>query len=82
MKQLEKLAALFRASPAGVTAWQIANAIGSTCGHKRVSELRDLGWKIEKRKVDGRNFHRYTGKPPQKKPKTVLIPGCWPKEKA
>lgn len=48
----------------GTTAMEVAQAIGSTCPHKRISEFRDAGWTVVKKPVKGKNFNCYFGTPP------------------
>ena len=33
---------------------------------RRIHDLREKGWTITKKKIDGKNFHRFYGKPPKK----------------
>lgn len=48
----------------GVTALEIIQAAGTTCPHKRLSDLKAKGWRIHRSQVEGRNFGRYFGQAP------------------
>lgn len=50
----------------GVTAMEIVQKCGTTCPHKRMSELKAKGWTIRREPVKGRNYGRYYGAPPAK----------------
>ncbi len=54
----------------GVTAMEISTRCGSTCPHKRLSELKDKGWTIWREPIKGRPYGRYFGTPPKR------ITGC------
>lgn len=62
MTQLQTLAILLKT---GCTGMQIIRECGTTSPSKRLSEMRALGWEIDKRKVSGKNYHVFTGKPPK-----------------
>lgn len=49
---------------AGATAMEIIAKCGTTCPHKRLSELKERGWSIQRLAVKGRNYGRYVGTPP------------------
>lgn len=49
----------------GVTAMEIVEKCQSTAPHKRMSELRARGWSIHRKPVQGKNYGRYFGVPPQ-----------------
>lgn len=57
--QLTKLERLIRK---GATAMEIAVGIGTTCPHKRVSELAARGWRIEWHKLPGKSYGFYKGR--------------------
>jgi len=63
--QLDKLAVLLTRSR-GITSYEIIMELGTVSPHKRLSELKERGWTITKRKVNGKNYHRYFGKRPEK----------------
>lgn len=48
----------------GATSYEIIIGAGTVSPHARLSELKAQGWTITKRKVDGKNYHRYFGKKP------------------
>ena len=56
--QLTKLERLIRK---GTTAMEVAMQIGTTCPHKRISELAQHGWVITWKKLPGRNYGLYKG---------------------
>lgn len=45
----------------GATAMDIATEVGSTSPHKRLSELRERGWRIWREQVKGKNYGVYFG---------------------
>lgn len=49
----------------GTTPYEITLVAGSTCPHKRMSELKAKGWKIERREVPGAAYGRYYGTAPK-----------------
>lgn len=59
--QLDKLTTMLTRSR-GATSFEIIMEVGTVSPHKRLSELKERGWKITKRKVVGKNYHRYFGK--------------------
>jgi hypothetical protein len=61
--QLDKLTTMLTRSR-GATSFEIIMGVGTVSPHKRLSELKERGWTITKRKVDGKNYHRYFGKKP------------------
>jgi hypothetical protein len=63
--QYKKLAQLLRRQR-GATAMEIVREVGTVCPHKRMSELKDRGWVIWRVEVQGKNYGRYFGKPPEK----------------
>lgn len=62
MTQLQILARLLKR---GVTSMDIIKHCRTTSPSKRISEMRNLGWTITKKKVAGTNYHVFTGKPPK-----------------
>lgn len=60
-RQLRTLARLLQRKR-GVTAMEIATQVGTVCPHKRLSELRDLGWDITRHPIEGQSYGRYTGR--------------------
>lgn len=49
----------------GTTAMEIIQRVGTVCPHKRMSDLKDRGWTITKKQVQGKNYHRYFGTAPK-----------------
>lgn len=43
----------------GTTALEIIQRVGTVCPHKRMSDLKELGWTITKKQVHGKRYHRY-----------------------
>jgi hypothetical protein len=62
--QYDRLAKLLTRKK-GATAFDIATTVGSTCPHKRLSELKERGWKITREQVPGRSYGVYRGVAPQ-----------------
>ena len=48
----------------GCTAMEICQVAGTVSPHKRMSELRALGWKIRREPVRGQRYGRYYGTQP------------------
>lgn len=48
----------------GVTALEIIERCGTVAPHKRLSELKDRGWRITRRQVPGQSYGRYFGVKP------------------
>ena len=63
MTQCKKLGNLLTRK-LGVTALEIIMQVGTVCPHKRMSDLKNEGWTILKKKVSGKNYHRYFGSAP------------------
>ena len=63
MTQYKKLGKLLKRKN-GVTAFEIIMQVGTVCPHKRMSDMKDMGWTIVKEKVLGKNYHRYFGSAP------------------
>jgi len=51
--------------PEGATAFDICAAVGSTCPHKRISELKEVGWTINRTQVTGKDYGVYRGIAPR-----------------
>lgn len=49
----------------GVTALEIINLVGTVSPHRRLSDLKEQGWTINKREVKGKTYHRYFGTAPK-----------------
>lgn len=49
----------------GTTAMEIIQRVGTVCPHKRMSDLKERGWTITKKQVQGKNYHRYFGTAPK-----------------
>lgn len=50
----------------GCTMYDICIICRSVSPSRRIHDLREKGWTITKKKIDGKNFHRFYGKPPKK----------------
>jgi hypothetical protein len=48
----------------GCTSLEIILNVGTVCPHKRMSELKDRGWTITRKPIDGARHGRYFGVPP------------------
>jgi len=49
----------------GCTSMEIIKGTGSTTPSKRRHDLKQRGWKIDKVKVPGTNYHMFFGKAPK-----------------
>jgi hypothetical protein len=49
----------------GVTAMEAGLGIGSTCPHKRMSDLKARGWTITRNDIEGRRDGRFFGRAPK-----------------
>lgn len=49
----------------GTTALEIIQRVGTVCPHKRMSDLKALGWTITKKQVNGKRHHVYFGVAPK-----------------
>ena len=49
----------------GTTSWEIIQICRTACPHRRLSDLKESGWTITSRPVDGHKHHRYFGVPPK-----------------
>lgn len=50
----------------GATALEMMHAADSTCVHKRMQEMRRMGWQIERKPIKGKTYGRYVGMAPCK----------------
>jgi hypothetical protein len=48
----------------GATAADLIAATMSTSIHKRMSEMRERGWRIKREAIEGKTYGRYFGCPP------------------
>jgi hypothetical protein len=48
----------------GATAMEIITRCGTVCPHKRLSELRDRGWRITRKQIAGKSYGAYFGVAP------------------
>lgn len=62
MTQHEKLGKLLKRKR-GVTALEIIQLVGTVCPHKRLSDLKDMGWTILRQPIEGQKYGRYFGVP-------------------
>lgn len=44
---------------------EIIARVGSVCPHKRMSDLKAMGWTITKKQVPGKRHHLYFGTAPK-----------------
>lgn len=49
----------------GATALEIIQRVGTVCPHKRMSDLKAMGWTITKRRVTGKKYNAYFGTAPK-----------------
>lgn len=63
MTQYDRLAKLLTRKR-GCTAMDIVERCGSVAPHKRLSELKERGWRIWREAVKGKNYGRYFGRAP------------------
>ena len=49
----------------GCTSMDIIRVCRTTTPSRRIADLRELGWDIDKVKVAGKNYHRFYGKAPK-----------------
>lgn len=45
----------------GVTPMEIVQKVGTVCPHKRLSEMKQKGWRIWREAIEGKNYGRYFG---------------------
>ena len=64
MTQHQKLSKLLQRKN-GVTAFEISQQVGTVCPHKRLSDLKEMGWTILRQEVEGQKYGRYFGFPPK-----------------
>lgn len=62
-KQLNRLCKLLTRSR-GCTSMEIITECQTTAPHRRLTDLKEHGWSIYKKPVEGQNFSRYFGIPP------------------
>ena len=67
--QLERLGKLLTRKR-GITSWEIIRFVGTVCPHRRLTDLKEIGWTISKKEVLNKNFFRYFGLPPKAKTAT------------
>jgi hypothetical protein len=65
MTQYDRIGALLKRRK-GATAAELIAATMSTAVHKRMSEMRERGWRITREAIAGRPYGRYYGCPPDK----------------
>lgn len=63
--QYDQIGALIKRK-CGATPLEMMTVSQSTCVHKRLSELRNRGWKITRKEIPGRTHGVYFGVPPKK----------------
>lgn len=51
----------------GVTSMEIIEKCGTVSPHSRIARLKARGWTVRAEEVQGRNFLRYFGTPPENK---------------
>ena len=71
MTQVSKLAKLLQRKQ-GCTMFEVCLVCSSVTPSRRLSDLRDIGWTITKKKIEGKNYHRFYGKPPKRQEKGIL----------
>lgn len=49
----------------GTTAMEIISRVGTVCPHRRMADLKAMGWTITKRRIPGKNYHAYFGTAPK-----------------
>lgn len=49
----------------GVTSYEMCELLPTTTPSRRISDLREEGWTILKAPIEGRNYHRFHGIPPE-----------------
>lgn len=49
----------------GVTSFEIAMEMGTVCPHRRLTDLKEQGWSILRKDVEGENYGRYFGIAPK-----------------
>jgi hypothetical protein len=62
--QYDRLAKLLTRK-SGATAMDIVEAVGTVCPHKRLSELKERGWRIWREAIEGKSYGRYRGEAPK-----------------
>lgn len=57
----------------GATSFEIATLMGTVCSHRRLTDLKEHGWTILRKEIDGQSYGRYFGiAPKSRKPTTAL----------
>lgn len=51
----------------GVTSYEITLKMGTVCPHRRLTDLKEEGWSILRKEVEGKNYGRYFGISPEVK---------------
>ena len=74
-KQIHKVEKMLQQS-IGCTMMELIVMCHTTTPSRRIADLRDAGWTITKKKVQGKNYHRFYGKPPKKTVKTHWQPAA------
>ena len=49
----------------GVTALEIIQLVGTVSPHRRLSDLKEMGWTILRQPIEGQKYGRYFGIPPK-----------------
>ena len=49
----------------GATPFELMTVSGSTCIHKRMSEMKGMGWTITRKPINGKSYGIYYGKAPK-----------------
>lgn len=62
--QYEKIGNLIKRKQ-GATPFELMTVSGSTCIHKRMSEMKEMGWDITRTPIAGRSYGIYRGKAPK-----------------
>lgn len=58
--QYDRLAKLLTRKK-GATAMDIISVVGTTCPHKRLSDMKERGWRITREQLPGRSYGVYRG---------------------
>ena len=62
--QYDQIGALIKRKQ-GATPFELMTVSGSTCIHKRMSEMKQMGWTITRTPIDGKTYGIYRGKAPK-----------------
>jgi hypothetical protein len=49
----------------GATSFEIATLMGTVCPHRRLTDLKEHGWTILRKEIDGQSYGRYFGIAPK-----------------